>query len=361
MKIKRIPKYCERLLSRGMSVEDIIPLLKTRSSRNKNYWIERGYTDSEAQSMAKSRMPGTMEYYTILKNKSETDSKILVDQFQKKRIHTEENFVKRYGQTMGLEKWKSYCQKQKVKNTFDYKRKKFGWTKKQFDEYNKSRSVTLNNLIDRHGDEKGKIIWDSYKKKQSYTKSKEYVVNKYGLDEWEKLCYSKSHTYESFLERCGGNVEKATNDFNEYCKKISKTRISGSSKIANDLFLKLVNRLIKTEYNQFYCQSHNQEWYINIRGYGCIFLDFFLKETGKVIEFYGDYWHANPTKYKIGTTINLGSGGIKNVEDVWEYDKMRINVILTVPYIRDVKIVWESEYREDPNKIIDECYNYIIK
>ena len=352
-------KYCEKLIENGLTREQIIPLLKTISSRNENYWIERGYDDITAQKMSNSRMPGTIEYYTIYKKVSLDDAKFLVKKYQNERSNTKENFIKKYGNVIGLEKWELYCEKQRVKNTFEYKKKNFGWDKNKFEEYNKSRSVTRENLLNRHGDKLGKEKWQSYVSLQSYTKSYEYVVNKYGQEEWDRICKSKPHTYENFLIRCDNNIEIATEKYNEHLKLISTTR--RSSKIADELFSNIINNLIKTNYKQYYCKIHNQEWYLNIKNYGCVFLDFYLRDTGKVIEFYGDYWHANPEKYKVGMIVNLRSAGTKKVEEVWERDNIRISHILKVPYIKDVKIIWEDDFRKNPIKTEKECFEFLIK
>jgi len=350
-------KHCEKLLEKGLTKEQIINLLKTKSSRNKNYWLERGYSDDESLKMSNSRMPGTIEYFTLYKKVSIDEAELLVKKFKEDRINTEENFIKKYGIKEGFKKWNSYCEKHRIKNTFEYKNKILGWNKKQFNEYNKSRSVTLENFVKKYGDQIGREKWVNYVERQSYTKSSEYVINKYGIEEWEKLCKSKSNTYESFLLRNDNNIEIATEKYNEYIKLYSKQIVS--SKIADDLFSNIVNGLVNTNYKQYYCCVYNQEWYLNIKNYGCVFLDFFLKDNGKVIEFYGDYWHANPKKYKPDTHIKMKSGMIKKVEEIWELDRIRIDHILKTPYIKYLKIIWESDFRERPSEIIQECLNFL--
>jgi len=359
MKYKYKLKYCELLINRGFTYDEIVSRLKTQSSRNKNYWLERGYDDVQSVQLSKSRQPGTLEYYTIFKNKPLDEAKYLVEKYQSDKAITKLNFVKKYGDVIGIKKWESYCEKHRIKNTFEYKQKKLGWDINTFNRYNKSRSVTLNNLIKRHGDSVGRDKWKLYIERQSYTKSEKYVVEKYGADVWKQLCKRKRHTYESYLERYNGNIELAVEKYNEYLKSTSPK--IGRSKIADDFCANLVNRLISTNYKQYYCGIHNQEWFLNVKGFGVIFLDFFLRDTGKVIEFYGDYWHANPIKYKVGNTVNLRDGNIKKVEDVWLSDKIRIDHILNVPYIEDVKIVWESDYRTDPTKILNESFDFLIK
>jgi len=59
----------------------------------------------------------------------------------KKRAITLENLIDKYGEDEGKIRWDSYRKKQAKSNTFEYKQKKYGWTEKQFDEYNKSRGA----------------------------------------------------------------------------------------------------------------------------------------------------------------------------------------------------------------------------
>jgi hypothetical protein len=354
-------KYCERLLELGLSKEQILIRLKTVSVRNPNYWIERGYSEEESKKLAKSRMPGTFEYFNIYKHLSEPESKQKEKEWKKNKVNTKENFIKKYGEGEGNNRWNSYCNKHREKNTFEFKNKKFGWTREQFDEYNKSRAVTLENLIKRHGDIKGREKWNSYCNRQSYTKSYEYVVTNYGEEEWEKVCKSKTHTYENFLIRYNNDVELATEKYNEYLKNHRNFSNLSYSKIANEMFSKIIENIIPCGFKQFYSNLHNQEWMLIVKNYGCIYLDFFLKDNGKVIEFYGDYWHGNPNKYKKNQFINLGTSGIKKVEEIWESDKIRIDYIRKVPYINDVKIIWEDDFRKKPLEVINSCIDYLIK
>lgn len=73
---------------------------------------------------------------------------------------TKDAMIAKYGEQGGTKKWNEYCKKQALTNTFEYKHQKYDWTKEQFDEYNKSRAVTKENLIRRHCKDKGMIIWN---------------------------------------------------------------------------------------------------------------------------------------------------------------------------------------------------------
>lgn len=83
----------------------------------------------------------------------------------KLNARTLENFVAKYGEEEGKKRWDSYVNKCSVTNTFEYKQEKYGWTKEQFDEYNKSRAVTLALMIKRYGEEEGRMRYDEYCRK----------------------------------------------------------------------------------------------------------------------------------------------------------------------------------------------------
>lgn len=114
------------------------------SSRNKEYWIKKGYNKSDSEKMSRSRMPGTIEYYTIFKKLSYDDALIKSEEFRKNRIHTKENMIKRYGDVEGTKRWEEYRKKQSISNTLEYKSEKYGWNKEDFIQYNKSRGLIGN-------------------------------------------------------------------------------------------------------------------------------------------------------------------------------------------------------------------------
>ena len=82
--------------------------------------------------------------------------------------NSEERFIKKYGEDLGKIKYSEYKKFQSVKNTFEYKRQTYGWSREQFDEYNRSRSVTKENLIKRHGEIIGTQKWNKYVNRQKY-------------------------------------------------------------------------------------------------------------------------------------------------------------------------------------------------
>jgi hypothetical protein len=136
--------------------------------------------------------------------------------------------------------------------------------------YHKNRAVTLGNMIKRYGVKDGAARYANYCEVQSYAgTSKEYFIDKYG----------KLAGISKYLEV---NEKKALGS-----KK--RTDMLPFSGISQQLFEKIAT--VESRYGE-------NEWFIRDRETGCIyFADFTNLKTKKIIEFYGDYWHANPMKY----------------------------------------------------------------
>lgn len=241
---------------------------------------------------------------------------------------TEENLIKKHGQDIGKIKWKEYCDKQAKSNTFEYKSDKYGWTKDKFDEYNKSRSITLENLIYRHGEEEGLVKWKGYCDQQKYTTSLDYFISKYGL-------------------------ENGTDKYNYFCKK--RLLGVGYSEVSKRLF-DVLKEKINTEYTTYYA---NNEWYFSNKGSkGFYLIDFYIKELNIGIEFNGDIWHANPKKYKPDDKPFLFQKDL-TAQDIWNKDKVKNDFIRTK--INKLIIIWESDLYKDGidltvEKIIKQIY-----
>ena len=243
----------------------------------------------------------------------------------KKCVVTVESLTALYGKKEGLERFEKYCNKQSETNTFEYKMKKYGWTQEQFDEYNKSRAVTLEHLIQRHGEEKGNKIWLNYCEQQGYTNKLEY-----------------------FIER-EGSYEKGLSVYNEICKEKGKASKSGTNnscvsiieKEFIDNFENIINEKIE------YCYKTNQYWLWSEFTNSYMFYDMVDTKRKKVIEFNGDFWHANPELYEKNDGIFS-----KTAENIWEYDKRKKQEMADRGY--DVRIVWEGEYKKNKEKVLNE-------
>lgn len=74
------------------------------------------------------------------------------------------------------------------------------------------------------------------------------------------------------------------------------------------------------------------------------YYDFKINNTKIIIEVNGDYWHANPDKYKSNDILNLGRDNFKTAQEIWNKDKKKINAIESIGY--KVIIIWEKFIRK---------------
>ena len=73
----------------------------------------------------------------------------------------------------------------------------------------------------------------------------------------------------------------------------------------------------------------------------------------KIIEFYGDYWHANPNKYQDTHVLYRDITAVEKRT----HDSMRIKILEDLGY--KVLIIWEEEYYNKPDEILIKCINFL--
>jgi len=273
----------------------------------------------------KSRVFNQMNYLT--EYAFDIDHEIALKWMKDKYAITEKNLIKKWGIDTGKKKWDEYRNKQALTNTFEYKREKYGWTEEEFKYYNKSRSVTIENLINRHGEEIGLKKWMDYCDRQKYTTTIEYFQEKHGIDKGNEV-------------------------YDDFCKK----RLFGVpySKISIDIFENLISKInIKENYRIYY---KDNEWYSYDKDNKKYYLiDFYIRDLNIGIEFNGDVWHANPKKYKPeDTPFPLDSG--LNAKDIWKKDRIKNDFLRTK--LNKLIIIWEDDLNKDG---IDKTVDKIIK
>lgn len=123
------------------------------------------------------------------------------------------------------------------------------------------------------------------------------------------------------------------------------------SSIANNC----INDIIATDFNDLLYYGEN-EYTIYIPNNKHFYLpDLYNANTHKIIEFFGDYWHCNPLKYK-NTDINKTSKRL--AQEIWNYDNEKINTLKQLGY--DVMIIWEYDYVHDTDNVIDKARKFLF-
>lgn len=88
---------------------------------------------------------------------------------------------------------------------------------------------------------------------------------------------------------------------------------------------------------------------VGVGGWCC---DYVNHELKLVVEFFGDFWHHNPTMYDV-EFINPFTK--RSSADVWERDKRKINELNDLGY--NVIVVWEHDWKMNSDKCIQEIIN----
>lgn len=242
---------------------------------------------------------------------------------------TKEKMIKKYGISEGTQRWNSYCKKQADSNKFEYKHEKHGMTLEEYNEYNKSRAVTLDNMIKRYGVNEGLIHWNQYVERERYTCTLPYYIEKYG----EEIGKEK---YDILIN-----------------KRNPANRLFGPSAISLEMF----NKLIKKFKNNIIYYDDN-EFKVKTLKYNLYYVDYYDETLNIVIEFYGNYFHLNPEKYSPDFIQYKNHEKCVKAKDKWKHDKERIDDIQQTLNCK-VIIVWESTYKNDKKGTINSLIQMI--
>lgn len=246
--------------------------------------------------------------------------KLVDDDISKKTAVTLPNLIKKYGEEEGYKRWTEYKKKQAYSNSYDAKKEKYGWSKEDFKNFNKSRAVTLTNLINKHGEEKGLDYFLKYCERQAYTCTREYFISEYGN-------IIGNEKFENFIKirSCSSYIN--ANLINGY----------RSSLLEQKIFNEIVSYIDEDIECQFVISGFNKPY------------DFGSRHKNKLIEVYGSYWHLDPRIYKkdfIHPTIK------KSASEIWKKDESKRNFALENGY--QIYVIWESDWNYNSEKIIND-------
>jgi hypothetical protein len=178
-------------------------------------------------------------------------------------------------------------------------------------------------------------------RKRQTTFSLEKCIEKYGEVEGIKRFKERQEKWRASLntpENLEILIKARINGF----KACNKTHYS---KISQELFDFIKNRLIKNNLlnqNEIFYATNNEEFIVKCKNYKAPMLDFYIPSLNKWIEFDGEFWHSD-----------------KFNND--EKDQQREQYIFeAIPGIQ-LKRIKERDYKKDPEKIVNECVEWILK
>jgi len=255
---------------------------------------------------------------------------------------TEENLCRKWGNTIGLEKWESYRKKQSLSNKFEYKKEKHGWSEDDYDKFNKSRSITLETMVEKYGENMGLIKYNDYVDLQKLTKSKDYVVKKHGIDFWDNLCKSKSHTLENYISKygdMGGNIK--------YVNFWSNIKLKSAVSKSSQKYLSKLDEILSQKYTTYYFDKCGKEYGKNLKT-RWVYLDYFIKEININVEYNGDLFHANPCIF--GPDDEPIPFTNTKASEIWRKDDEKIKLLYDIYGIRTI-VIWESDLPDIENLV----------
>lgn len=270
---------------------------------------------------------------------------------------TKETFIKNNGEEKGTQMWSEFLEKRKHQSSLEWYCNKYGLEegKKLYEERCQSRIGigSLNWYCDKYGEDEGTNKYNKFRQIQSECRRLEKYIDKYGEEEgtrkFNEINNKKKITLSNFIRKYG--EEEGTKRWNKMMDKRTEFK---QSKVAMELFDTIA---IQVQDKKIYYYNHPKEYGVMIKEDKtyCL-LDFYCLDNNKVIEFYGDYWHANPSIYNENEMVLYPNNKSLLAKDIWDKDKSRIEKIRRQMNC-EVLIVWQSDFvshkEETIKKVVD--------
>jgi hypothetical protein len=353
--VSAIPRSIVNVLMSDPNFEDLVErysLIKTfgRDSTTLPAYLAR-YGDVVGVEKYKKRKQD-LSYTSSKKYQSD---KFGDDEYTKKRRSIGKDImIERHGKEVGTAMWEDYLKRWKKSNSLEGRKEKFGDVEGE----SKHNAITikfkhinsLKGYIERHGEEIGTRKWNNKLKQISYKNSKEYYIVKYGEDYKDILRRVKdSLSLTAHIERHG--IEKGTRLYKERCAKCSEYAKEHKSVLhfkPENFYSKISQRFFKDLHlllGDVHCMygENNGEYFIyDKENKQLFFYDFAY--NNKIIEFHGDYWHKNPLLYEPD-------------ENVIANDLHKKNLLLERG--KQLLVIWEYDYYKEPEKTLLTALNYL--
>jgi hypothetical protein len=267
------------------------------------------------------------------------------EEFYKARGASLENYIARHGETKGRQVWDKYLAKRA----------------KSYEEKHKSGHVfpkyNLEYYVKLYGEEQGKKVYFQKINSQRYKVSKSYYIDQFGPIMGPIYCRkNKDHnSLDYFKEKYG--EENAEELYSANCLKISSSTAGNHnrySKISKELF----DKIKETITDLHYYGENEMTWAtsgILKETQRAICPDLYYK--GKIIEFNGDLFHANPLIFTGDDTPHPYNKKL-TASEIWKHDARREEYYKSKDY--SILVIWESEYKQKQQEIIDKCIQFLM-
>lgn len=306
--------------------QEVLNNLKKDTIFTKQYWINKGLSEedsilkvSEIQSeISKKCMNHSNKgkFKENLRNKGYTEEEIIECCLTPANI--------KFWQNKGFSEKKS---KRKVSKNQSYAAKHVDFHKRLLPsnkEYWLNKGFSEEESIDKV-------------RERQTTFSKEICIEKYGLEKGIVIFTRRQNLWTKSLNG-NGNLKV------------------GYSKISQSLFIEIDDK-IKGEFEY---ATKSGEFKLNKIEGGVWMYDFVDVKRKKIIEYNGDMYHANPSKYNENDTPHPFRKELKSI-DIWEKDSRKVEVAERNGF--KILTIWDSDFRrkskQDKELVIQKCINFI--
>jgi G:T-mismatch repair DNA endonuclease (very short patch repair protein) len=184
-------------------------------------------------------------------------------------------------------------------------------------------------------------------KDRQITFSKEKLIKKYGEDGLKK-----------WTERQQKWIETLNTKSDEEKSRINKAKAFGGINAMRNMNIAspFISKPEKELYTVLLSNGFDLNSQLCLNHSSALHYFYDVNVGNKIIEFNGDYWHANPNKYTAESNFNF-SKQLTTVQQIWDNDKKKINIAESQGY--KVLTIWESDWKNNKQKCIDECIKFL--
>lgn len=204
-------------------------------------------------------------------------------------------------------------------------------------------------LIRGHSAEEAKKLQSERQK----TFSLKLCIEKYGEEEGLKIFKDRQERWQNTLnsksieEKLEINRKRAAPLLAKYG---DDDRVS--SAMSQNFFDKVYDRLpIQYQDSCMYERLNSEMIVENYHTGNNYYLDFYIEIDGikKVIEFNGDYWHYNPSKYTVETPSIIAKRKADDIRNSY------------ISLTHELLVIWESEYKANEEEAIQKAVDFLLE
>lgn len=291
--------------------------------------------------------------YTLVQYQTEFPNSALVSPATRLKFatNTVAHFITKYGEQEGRLKFEEHKRFLAHKNTSEYMCEKRGWSQMEYDAYNLSRASSEHNFVQRHGEVEGRKKWSEYVDHQRRAGiTLEWFIQKHGekdgTDRYNQICKQKATTLESYVDRYGEEGHQRYHDL--VSRRTAKWVSAKEQSVAEH-----IRSMVPANIPIYSCLTRQFQSYSKEDGRLFVY-DIVLPTFQMCIEFNGDYWHCNPTKYE---AEYMHPHRKCRAADIWEWDENKLNHIRSRGYT--TLVVWESDWNDSPEIVILQLRDYV--